>query len=123
VGDVRQDVAAQQAAAAVAMRCGDDVGDAVAHAETGQRQRFVERGGAVIDAGEDGAVEVEHRIISLRSPDSTPVRDGTPCDRRYRNFTLSDSSMARRSLRVLPAASKSIAGWNGRLPPAITQTT
>ena len=47
--DLGQDVAPQQPAVAMAVRCGDDVGDAVADAEAGHRQRLVQGRGPVID--------------------------------------------------------------------------
>lgn len=61
-GDVGQDVGPEHPAVAVAVRRGDHVGDALLHAEAGQRQRLVERPGPVIDGGQDVAVKVEHGL-------------------------------------------------------------
>jgi hypothetical protein len=47
--DVGQNVAPQQPAVAVAVRCGDEVGDAVPDAEPGHCQRLVQGRGPVID--------------------------------------------------------------------------
>src|SRR5262249_24426955 len=60
VGDVRQDGRAEQAQVAVAVRRGRDVADAVAHAEAGDGQGLVQRPGAVVNAGQDVAMEVQH---------------------------------------------------------------
>src|SRR6266481_480131 len=60
---MRQNTAAQQSQVLMAVRRGDDVTNAVGNAEAAHGQRLFHGTGAIIDSGQDVAMQVEHVIL------------------------------------------------------------
>src|ERR1043165_860092 len=74
-----QHIVSQQSAVTVTMWRGDDMGDAILHAEASYRQGLVQGRSPIIDSRQDMAVQVEH-VSTASSPNlfwNAPKRSNT----------------------------------------------